>query len=139
MAAGLTMQGLGTGAMVLLPEDGGLLLLLLASGVIGFGHVLTVVSFITTMTSGLRDDEQGVAGGLSQLPQFLGAIGTAGLAAIVTARTNALSTTTSPALATLGGLHAATLTAGIVCLAGAVLAVVFLRRQTAETIRDTAA
>ncbi|MEE4597527.1 hypothetical protein V2J94_37580 [Streptomyces sp. DSM 41524] len=96
MATGLAVQGLGTGAMVLLPEDGGLALLLLTSGAMGFGHVLTVVSFITAMTSGLRDDEQGVAGGLSQLPQFLGAIGTACLAAIVTARTKALAATAGP-------------------------------------------
>ncbi|WP_078840848.1 MFS transporter [Streptomyces antioxidans] len=127
MATGLAVQGLGTGAMVLLPERGGTALLLLTSGAMGFGHVLTVVAFITAMTSGLREDEQGVAGGLSQLPQFLGAIGTACLAAIVTARTKALATTRSPTLATLGGLHTAMLTAGFVCLAGALLAVLLLR------------
>ncbi|MFF2430898.1 MFS transporter [Streptomyces mirabilis] len=131
MATGLVVQGIGTAVMFLLPVDGGLALLLVTSGAMGFGHVLTVVSFITTMTSGLRDDEQGVAGGLSQLPQFLGAIGTAGLAAIVTARTNVLSATTTPQLATLGGLHTAVLTAGIVCLVGSLLAVLFLRRPVA--------
>ncbi|MFG2558666.1 MFS transporter [Streptomyces sp. NPDC048496] len=133
MATGLAVQGVGTGAMFLLPQDGGLALLLLTSGAMGFGHVLTVVSFITTMTSGLRDDEQGIAGGLSQLPQFLGAIGTAGMAAIVTARAEALSATTSPTLATLSGLHVATLTAGATCLVGVLLAVLFLRRPTAQT------
>ncbi|MEV3925300.1 MFS transporter [Actinomadura coerulea] len=117
MSLGLAVQGLGTGAMALLPAEGGLPLLLATSGAMGFGHVLTVVSFITAMTSGLRDDEQGTAGGLSQLPQFLGGIGTAGLAAIVTARTGALSSTTDPVHATLGGLHAATLAAGVICLA----------------------
>ncbi|XNR94686.1 MFS transporter [Streptomyces sp. R-74717] len=132
MATGLIVQGLGTGTMFLLPEKNGLALLLLTSGAMGFGHVLTVVSFITTMTSGLRDDEQGIASGLSQLPQFLGAIGTAGLAAIVTARAKSLSTTTSSALATLGGLHAAMLTAGIVCLGGAMLAVLTLRPSVTE-------
>ncbi|MFC8217567.1 MFS transporter [Streptomyces sp. NPDC057362] len=132
MATGLVVQGLGTLGMFFLPSQGGLVLLLITSGAMGFGHVLTVVSFITTMTSGLSDEEQGVAGGLSQLPQFVGAIGTAGLAAIVTARTDALSATTSPALATLGGLHAAVLTAGIVCLAGATVAVALLRRPVAQ-------
>ncbi|MFI0779297.1 MFS transporter [Streptomyces sp. NPDC021212] len=131
MFTGLFVQGVGTVLMFLLPAHGGLALLLVTSGAMGFGHVLTVVSFITTMTSGLRDDEQGVAGGLSQLPQFLGAIGTAGLAAIVTARSKALAATTTSTLATLGGLHTAMLTAGIVCLAGAVLAVVCLRRPVA--------
>ncbi|WP_329224924.1 MFS transporter [Streptomyces sp. NBC_01460] len=132
MATGLTIQGLGTAAMFFLPAEGGLALLLITSGVMGFGHVLTVVSFITTMTSGVSNEEQGVAGGLSQLPQFVGAIGTAGLAAIVTVRTETLSATTSPTLATLGGLHAAVLTAGIICLAGAAIAVAFLRRPVAQ-------
>jgi hypothetical protein len=132
MATGLVVQGLGTIGMFFLPAQGGLVLLLITSGAMGFGHVLTVVSFITTMTSGLSNEDQGVAGGLSQLPQFVGAIGTAGLAAIVTARTEALSSTTSPALATLGGLHAAVLTAGIVCLAGAAIAVALLRRPVAK-------
>lgn len=132
MATGLTVQGLGTAAMFFLPVDGGLALLLITSGAMGFGHVLTVVAFITTMTSGVSNAEQGVAGGLSQLPQFVGAIGTAGLAAIVTVRTETLSSTTTPALATLGGLHAAVLTAGIICLAGAAIAVALLRRPVAE-------
>ncbi|MGI5340310.1 MFS transporter [Streptomyces sp. CA-181903] len=131
MATGLVVQALGTGTMFLLPGTNGLAILLVTSGVMGFGHVLTVVSFIATMTSGLRADEQGVVGGLSQLPQFLGAIGTAGLAAIVTARVKALSTGTSPTLALLGGLHAAMFTAGVVCLVGAVLAVLLLRRPAA--------
>ncbi|TDD80268.1 MFS transporter [Actinomadura darangshiensis] len=121
MTFGLSVQGIGTGAMILLPSQDGLPLLLLTSGAMGFGHVLTVVAFITTMTSGLRDDEQGTAGGLSQLPQFLGGIGTAGLAAIVAARTEATGDT-------LAGLHTATLTAGAVCLAGAALAALLLRR-----------
>ncbi|MYV40968.1 MFS transporter [Streptomyces sp. SID1328] len=131
ISTGLLVQGVGTALMVFLPEHGGLVLLLVTSGAMGFGHVLTVVSFITTITSGLPDDEQGIAGGLSQLPQFLGAIGTAALAAIVTARSKALAPTTTSTLATLGGLHAAMLTAGIVCLAGAVLALVCLRRPVA--------
>jgi MFS family permease len=127
IALGLTVQGIGTTTMVLLPAQDGLPLLLLTSGAMGFGHVLTVVGFITTMTSGLRDDEQGTAGGLSQLPQFLGGIGTAGLAAIVTARTQALASTASPAVATLGGLHTATLTAGFICLLGTALTVLLIR------------
>ncbi|MEU0688384.1 MFS transporter [Streptomyces uncialis] len=131
MAVGLVVQGLGTAGMFFLPAADGLVLLLITSGAMGFGHVLTVVAFITTMTSGLSDEEQGVAGGLSQLPQFVGAIGTAGLAAIVTARTDSLSGTTTQELATLGGLHAAVLTAGGICLVGAAIAVALLRRPVA--------
>ncbi|MFB9477291.1 MFS transporter [Nonomuraea salmonea] len=133
LAAGLAVQGLGTAAMVLLPASGGLGLLLVTSGAMGFGHVLAVVAFISTMTSGLPDGEQGVAAGLSQLPQFLGAIGTAGLAAIATASSEALS-----AIPTLGGLHAAMLTAGLVCIAGAVLAMLLLRPNPATVERSHA-
>ncbi|MFI6283432.1 MFS transporter [Streptomyces sp. NPDC051018] len=133
MAGGLVIQGLGTGGMVFLPAQDGLVLLLVTSGVMGFGHVLTVVAFITTMTSGLGDEEQGVAGGLAQLPQFIGAIGVAGLAAIATARTSALSSGGDGITATLGGLHTAMLTAGIVCLVGAAASVVFLGRRIPGT------
>ncbi|WP_405475018.1 MFS transporter [Streptomyces sp. NBC_00009] len=127
MIAGLLVQGLGTAAMVWLPADGNLALLLVTSGAMGFGHVLSVVAFITTLTSGLRDDEQGIAGALSQMPQFVGAIGVAGLAAIVTARSSALASTTTAKLATLGGLHAAVVVAGIACLVALLVAATLLR------------
>ncbi|MFI6543857.1 MFS transporter [Streptomyces prunicolor] len=130
MVLGLLVQAVGTGFMVFLPADSNIPLLVVTSGAMGFGHVLAVVAFITTLTSGLRTDEQGVAGALSQLPQFVGAIGVAGLAAIVTARSAALASTTTAQLATLGGLHAATLTAGFVCIAGLLVALTLLRRAT---------
>jgi hypothetical protein len=53
-------------------------------------------------------------------------------AAIVTARTDALSGTTSSELATWGGPHAAVLTVGIVCLTGAAPVVAVLRRPVAQ-------
>ncbi|MBO2455348.1 MFS transporter [Actinomadura barringtoniae] len=116
---GLTVQAAGTAAMVFLPVEGGLAVLLVTSVAMGFGHVLTVVSVVTTITSGLDEADQGVAGSLAQMPTFVGAIGVAGLTAIVAARSDALASTTSEALATLGGLHAAFLVAGAVLLAGA--------------------
>ncbi|WP_406447547.1 MFS transporter [Streptomyces sp. NBC_01613] len=129
MVLGLLVQAVGTGFMVFLPADSNIpLLLLVSSGAMGFGHVLAVVAFITTLTSGLRTDDQGAAGALSQMPQFVGAIGVAGLAAVVTARAAALASTTTAKLATLGGLHAATLTAGFVCIAGLLVAFTLLRR-----------
>ncbi|MER6291107.1 MFS transporter [Streptomyces sviceus] len=129
MVLGLLAQTVGTGFMVFLPADSNIpLLLILTSGAMGFGHVLAVVAFITTLTSGLRTDEQG-GGALSQMPQFVGAIGVAGLAAIVTARSAALASTTTAKLATLGGLHAATLTAGFVCIGGLIVALTPLRRM----------
>jgi MFS family permease len=118
LVAGLLTQAAGTAGMALLPPEGDLPLLLITSGVMGFGHVLTVVAFITVLTSGLHDREQGVAGGLAQLPQFVGAVGTALLTAIATAR--------SPAMTT-DGLRTAMLAAAAILLAG-LLAVLRSRR-----------
>ncbi|WP_232383375.1 MFS transporter [Actinomadura violacea] len=128
IVTGLTVQAAGTAAMVALPVHGGLVLLLATSATMGFGHVLTVVAAITTITSGLDEGDQGVAGSLAQMPTFVGAIGVAGLTAIAAARTEALAPSTTKALATLGGLHAAFLTAGAVALLGAVAGAALLRR-----------
>ncbi|MFF4055538.1 hypothetical protein ACFYZ0_07195 [Streptomyces sp. NPDC001708] len=56
------------------------------------------------------------------MPQFVGAVGVAGLAAIVTARSAAPAPDTTAKLATLGGLQAATPTAGFVCCVGLLVA-----------------
>ncbi|WP_406311661.1 MFS transporter [Streptosporangium sp. NBC_01639] len=129
---GLTVQAAGTVAMVSLPAQGGLVVLLTTSAAMGFGHVLTVVAAITTITSGLDEADQGVAGSLAQMPTFVGAVGVAGLTAIVAARTEALAPVTTKALATLGGLHTAFVVAGVVALLGAVVAGVLLRRTGTE-------
>ncbi|MCK9897886.1 hypothetical protein MXD60_25390 [Frankia sp. AgB32] len=99
----------------------------MTSGAMGFGHVLYVVAFITTLTSGLRPEEQGIAG--THLPD----------AAVRRrdrrrgsgrhrARSAVLAPTTTDALATLGGLHAVALTAGAVCLLAVLVAAALLRR-----------
>ncbi|WBB58058.1 MFS transporter [Streptomyces sp. WMMC500] len=133
MIVGLVVQGLGTASMVWLPASGGPVLLLVTSGAMGFGHVLAVVAFITTLTSGLRPAEQGIAGALSQMPQFVGAIGVAGLAAIVTARSDALASSTTEPAAVLGGVHAAMLTAGVVCLLAVVVAATLPHKAVPST------
>ncbi|WP_406137276.1 MFS transporter [Streptomyces sp. NBC_01089] len=129
LTIGLTVQAVGTAAMVLLPASGQLALLLGTSAAMGFGHVLTVVAVITTITSGLDETDQGIAGSLAQMPTFVGAIGVAGLSAIVAARTETLAPTTTGTLATLGGLHTAFLVAGAVALAGAFAGRVLLRNS----------
>ncbi|MFF1921330.1 MFS transporter [Streptomyces sp. NPDC058221] len=130
-ALGLTAQGLGTATMAMLPAEGNLTLLLGTSAAMGFGHVLAVVSAVTTITSGLDESDQGVAGSLAQMPTFIGAIGVAGLSAIVAARAEALTPATTRAPATLGGLHTAFLAAGAVALTGAMVGGTVLRRDRA--------
>ncbi|MFC4012775.1 MFS transporter [Nonomuraea purpurea] len=110
-AAGLTVQALGTAAMAFLSSGGGLGVLLATSAAMGFGHVLTVVAAITTITSGLDPADQGVAGSLAQMPTFIGAVGLAGLTAIVAAHADLLT-----------GLRTAFVVAGAVALLGAACA-----------------
>ncbi|MEW1843331.1 MFS transporter [Nonomuraea angiospora] len=119
VAAGLTTQAVGTAAMVFLPASGGLGVLLATSAAMGFGHVLTVVAAITTITSGLDPADQGVAGSLAQMPTFVGAIGVAGLTAVASAYAELLT-----------GLHAAFVVAGAVALLGAAGGALLLRRAT---------
>ncbi|MEV4159692.1 MFS transporter [Nonomuraea dietziae] len=128
LTAGLAVQAVGTAAMAFLPVSGGVGVLLTTSAAMGFGHVLAVVATITTITSGLSDDDQGVAGSLAQMPTFVGAIGVAGLTAVAAARSAALEPEAPASLATLGGLHAAFLVAGAVALLGALAAPLVLAR-----------
>lgn len=75
ISIGLGVQALGTAAMVFLPVSGGIGVLLATSAAMGFGHVLTVVAAITTITSGLPDDDQGVAGAWPRCPPSWGRSG----------------------------------------------------------------
>lgn len=134
IAIGLTVQAAGTAALAFLPAHDGVVLLMLGSAVMGFGHVLTVVAAITTITSGLDDTDQGVAGSLAQMPTFIGAVGVAGLTAIATARAESLASNTSAALANLGGLQTAFTVAAAVCLLGPAIAFTMLRRIPSATV-----
>lgn len=130
LISGLTLQGISIGLMMLLPLTGNFTLLALTNIGLGLGHVTAVIAFNITITSGLPNDQQGLAGGLAQTAQQLGsAIWLPVLAAVVTARTVMLAPTTSATEATLGGLHGALLLAGIIALFGAVVAIIFLRSR----------
>ncbi|MGH4028462.1 MFS transporter [Actinomycetota bacterium Odt1-20B] len=116
---GLAVQAAGTTGMFLLPADANLPLLLATSGAMGFGHVLSVVAVVATITSGLSEDEQGVGGSIAQMPLYVGAIGTAILTAVVSASAGSALT----------GLHHAFLVAGLIAAAGLPVAGVLLRRR----------
>ncbi|MEU4745852.1 MFS transporter, partial [Actinosynnema sp. NPDC023658] len=126
LMAGLLVQGLGTAAMLLLPQDGDLVLLIVTTAALGFGHVLAVVSFIGTMTSGVPEEHTGLASGLAQTAQQVGsAVGVAVLAAVVAAAT--VPDPAAPQAATLDGLRSGLLVSTVVTLAGVVVALLFLR------------
>lgn len=119
LIGGLLIQAGGTAAMLLLSSTTNVPVLLAATAALGFGHVLAVVSFIGTMTSGVPAEHQGLASGLAQTAQQVGtAVGVAVLAAVVGA-------------GSVGGLRAGFGTAVAVVLAGVLVAAVFLRRPAA--------
>jgi len=84
LVAGLTVQGLMTLPLVFLGADRSALAILVPALFIGFfGHVTAIVAYTVTATSGLPDQEQGLATGLTSMTQqvaltvgvpFLGAI-----------------------------------------------------------------
>ncbi|WP_204046467.1 MFS transporter, partial [Acrocarpospora phusangensis] len=70
LAAGLTVQGLATLPLVFLGTDRTALAILIPALFIGFfGHVTSIVAYTVTGTSGLPDEEQGLATGLTSMTQ----------------------------------------------------------------------
>jgi MFS family permease len=70
LAVGLCVQGLATVPLVFLGADRTALAVLIPALFIGFfGHVIAIVTFTVTGTSGLPNDEQGLATGLTSMTQ----------------------------------------------------------------------
>ncbi|MGW5774623.1 MFS transporter [Streptomyces sp. NPDC003863] len=110
-AATLALYGLGD-------DRGSLALLLAATFAGGVGNMLAIVGFMVTATSGIPDDEQGMATGLATMTQQIGiTMGTPVMSAVVV---------TAPVL--LDGIGRAVLVNAAIVAAGAVLAGVLLRR-----------
>jgi MFS family permease len=131
LAIALAIQGLGFAALLLLglEDSAGLILVIAALGFAFFGHAYGIVSYMVTVTSGLPDEEQGLATGLITLSQQVAlTLGVPIISAIAVARTGALQPTTSAAEATLGGIHLAVFADVAVHVAAAALVTVFLWR-----------
>jgi EmrB/QacA subfamily drug resistance transporter len=111
-----------------------LTLVLIGTAISGYGHITAVVCFMVTATSGLPNEEQGLATGLTTLTQQVGlTLGIPILSTIATAQANRPHPGRSDALAVLDGVHTATLVNGGVLLAGALLlALFFLPRRAAK-------
>lgn len=130
LVGGLLVQAAATGTLLL---AGGtrdsLLLVVIAVAVGGFGHVLSVVSFMVTATSGLPDERQGLATGIASLTQQVGiTIGIPIMSAIATARIDTLSATGSDADAVLGGTSLALTVDAVIVVVAAMVIGMFLRR-----------
>ncbi|MEW2510279.1 MFS transporter [Streptomyces sp. NPDC046870] len=137
---GLVLQAASTAVLYLLDTDGGMPLLLVATAAGGFGHLLAVVGYMITATSGLPDHEQGLATGLAYTGQQLGVtVGTPILATV--AASGIESAGGSGPAAVLHGVQGGLLTAAAALAVAAVIAVAFLRpaRSTAAPVTGGAA
>ncbi len=108
--------------------------LLVATFVGGVANLVAIVGFMVTATSGLPDDEQGLATGLATMSQQVGiAMGIPVMSAIATARIHAPGDPTAHTV--LSGVATAVAVNTAVCVAAAVLLAVVLRAPGREGAR----
>ncbi|MFD8705586.1 MFS transporter [Kitasatospora sp. NPDC059648] len=134
LALSLVVQCVGYGVLLLLgdKESTGVILVLVALSVGFFGHAYSLVSYMVSATSGLPDDEQGLATGLTTMSmQIAITLGIPAISAVITARTSSLSQE-SATDAMLGGLHAGVLVLTAFLLFSALVVWLFLGRGRAE-------
>lgn len=127
IVAGGAVQAAATLALVALGTSGTWIWLLLAATFVGgVGNMLAIVGFMVTATSGLPDEEQGLATGLATMTQQIGiTLGIPVMSAIVTARTGGDTSTG----AVLDGVTVAVLVNSLLVLGGSLLSGAFLARR----------
>ncbi|HEV2659049.1 MAG TPA: MFS transporter [Ktedonobacteraceae bacterium] len=88
---GAFLQTVATVLLMFLLQQGGLVFLEVAIVMFGFGDILAFVMVSIQATTGVSDEDQGLAGGMLTMAQQVGAgLGLAVTVAIATARTNSL-------------------------------------------------
>ena len=135
LVGGLVVQAAANIGLLFLGTDRHWFIVVLAVLGIGFyGNVTAIVGFNVTATSGLPDEEQGLATGLTTLTQQIGfTLGIPLLSSIVAAGAATYGSTTAPALALLGGIRLGVAVDIAVTVLGLVLIAVFLRRAARKT------
>ncbi|MFF3953502.1 MFS transporter [Streptomyces sp. NPDC001890] len=137
IVTGGAVQAVATLSLVALGTSGGWITLLLAATFVGgVGNMLMIVGFMVTATSGLPDEEQGLATGLATMTQQVGiTLGIPVMSAVATARMSALGDAGPEGV--LSGVSVAILVNSALVLAGALLAGAFLgpRRTGSDTRR----
>jgi EmrB/QacA subfamily drug resistance transporter len=139
-ALGMIVTALGMLLLVRLPVDGSYLPDVLPALVVtslGMGAVFMPLTLIAT--TGLRDEDQGLASGLFNTSQQIGgALGLAILSTIAASKTTAAGGATDPE-ALVTGFHWAFAGAAVFVTAGLVTMLALLRRQHVATIEAEAA
>ena len=130
IVVGLVVQGAATTPLIFLGQQPGwIYLLLVATFVGGVANLVAIVAFMVTATTGLPDDEQGLAAGLATMSQQVGiTLGIPVMSAVVAAQIH-LSGARGPS-AMLHGVSTAITVNAALCLVAAGLVAVFLRRTT---------
>ncbi|MFF4424677.1 MFS transporter [Streptomyces sp. NPDC001549] len=133
LVAGLLIQGITVGALYFAGDARGWLYGVLGLAFLSsYAHVAAIVGFMVTATSGLPNEQQGLATGITTLTQQVSiTIGIPIMSAIATAQIRSLSSEPVKT-ATLSGINLAILVNGLILIAAALLVALFLRnRRTA--------
>ncbi|GII31879.1 MFS transporter [Planotetraspora mira] len=127
LVAGFLTQAAATIPLIFLGDRPGWVTVLLAATFVGgIANLVAIVGFMVTATSGLPDDEQGLATGLATMSQQVGiTMGIPIMSAVATARIHALGGQTAHTV--LRGISTALILNTAVCVVAAVLLAVFLR------------
>lgn len=125
---GFIVQAIATGALVLLSADPASIgLLLVATFIGGVANLVVIVGFMVTATSGLPDEEQGLATGLATMSQQIGiTMGIPIMSAIFTAQILSIGNNEAPAV--LSGVTTAIWVNAGLCLLTALVVGLFLRK-----------
>lgn len=130
IVGGMLVQAVATGSLVLVGVGShSIWLVLVATFVGGVANLAAIVGFMVTATTGLPDEEQGLATGLTTMSTQLGiTIGIPVMSAVVAAGL-AGSVDVDGSGALLDGLRTAIAVNAGACVVTALVAVVFLRRR----------
>ncbi|MEV6343776.1 MFS transporter [Actinoplanes sp. NPDC051851] len=137
LVLGLVVQAVNTGVLFWLGQEMtvSVAVVLLTTFVGGFGHVLAIVSYTVVSTSGISDDEQGLATGLATMTQQIGfTLGTPVVSAIAATQYGELHDGVATPAGVLSGTTFGFLVDGLIILAGAVLIAIFLRTAVAPAL-----
>ncbi|GAB3960515.1 MFS transporter [Actinoallomurus acanthiterrae] len=133
LVTALTIQGLGLlGLLTVDQGDTGIYIVLAAVAVAFFGHAMGLVSYTVIATSGLPDEEQGLATGLSTMSQQIAlTLGTPILAAVAALGAGTAAGGEARVADTLDGMRLAVLVGAVASLAVAALVAALFRPPAA--------
>ncbi|MEV1241169.1 MFS transporter [Nonomuraea sp. NPDC049750] len=128
----LAVQGLGLLGLLAVGEGAtGIYIVLAAVAVAFFGHAMGLVSYTVIATSGLPDEEQGLATGLSTMSQQVAlTLGTPVLAAVAIYGAGTVTGVKANVGGVLDGMHLAVLVGAVTSLAVAALVAALFRHGT---------